>query len=131
MSDASASMNTVSMIISLLLVVAVTAFSTQSGSKYVMWAYAIGDEPLGRMVFLILVGLISVYYSFQVALMLVVLYMLINSMVPVLADMDESFIGIANEAFGPTLTDCSAYSADEVKAVGTPFSPTFAADSVY
>ena len=119
-------MNNVALALSLLLVMAVTAFSTQSGSKYVMWAYAVGDEPLGRMVFLVLVGIISVYYSFQVALMLVVLYMLINSMVPVLADMDESFIGIANEAFGPTLTDCSAYSAESVKNVGTPHSMTFA-----
>ena len=119
-------MNNVALVISLLLVVAVVTFSSQKGSKHVMWAYAIGDEPLGRMVFLVLVGIISVYYSFQVALMLVVLYMLINSMVPVLADMDESFIGIANEAFGPTLTDCSSYSADAVKNVGTPFSMTFA-----
>jgi hypothetical protein len=117
--------NIIAIGLSVVLVLCITLLSAQTGSTYITWAYVIGDEPFGRMVFLICVALIASYYSFPVALMLVVLYMLINSLVPVLSDMDESFIDIANEVFGPTLTNCSNYEKDVIARVGTPFSPTF------
>ena len=116
----------IALCLSVFLVLVITLFSTQSGSKYISWAYVIGDEPFGRMIFLIIIALISSYYSFSVALMLVVLYMLINSLVPLLSDVDESFIGqIANEQFGPTLTNCSNYEKKTIQKVGTPFYPMF------
>ena len=41
--------------------------------------------------------------------------MVINSMVPMLTELDETFV------FGAPLTDCGVYSAEDVKATGTAF----------
>ena len=66
--------------------------------------------------FLILI-VFATHYSFSVALMLALLFMVINSMVPMLTDLDETFV------FGKPLTDCSNYNKGSVDAVGTPFYP--------
>ena len=109
-------MHIISLSISLILVAVIVAFSSKNGSDYISWAYHIGDQPLYRVIYLALI-LVASLYSFPVALLLVVLYMMINSMIPVLSELDETFV------FGPPVSDCNVYSKESVKRVGTPFYP--------
>mgnify|MGYP007000225046 len=81
-------MHIISLSISLILVAVIVAFSSKNGSDYISWAYHIGDQPLYRVIYLALI-LVASLYSFPVALLLVVLYMMINSMIPVLSELDE------------------------------------------
>ena len=68
--------------------------------------------------FLVLIAVAAHHREFfPVALLLALLFMIINSMVPMLTELDETFV------FGSPLTDCSAYSSESVKEVGTPFYP--------
>ena len=106
----------ISVICALAIVAVIVGFSSQTGSNYVSWAYHIGDQPIYRIVFLVVVLIVSMH-SFPVALMLVLLYMMITSMVPLLSELDETFV------FGPPLTDCKAYDKKLVQEVGTPFYP--------
>lgn len=110
--------NIVSAVCCLLLVVVLVCFSFKQHSSYIEWAYHIGDQPIYRLLFLIAIVLAAQHRAFfPVALLLALLFMVINSMVPMLTELDETF------AFGPPLTNCGAYSAEEVKQVGTPFYP--------
>jgi hypothetical protein len=112
-------MQIISLSISLILVSIIVAFSSKKGSDYISWAYHIGDQPLYRVIYLGLI-LIASLYSFPVALMLVLLYMMINSMIPILSELDETFI------FGPPVSECNAYDKASVKRIGTPFYPLHA-----
>jgi len=102
-------------------------FSCKRNSSYIEWAYHIGDQPIYRLLFLIAIVLAAQHRAFfPVAILLAVLFMVINSMVPMLTELDETF------AFGPPLTDCGAYgSAKMVNKVGTPFYPVNTSDSSF
>jgi hypothetical protein len=106
----------ISLGISFVLVAIIVAFSSRRGVKNIAWAYHIGDQPVYRLLFLVAILWISTY-SFSIAIMLVLLYMMINSMVPVLSELDESFV------HGPPLTSCNVYNKDSVQQIGTPFYP--------
>jgi hypothetical protein len=86
------------------------------GSEYVSWAYNVGDQPVYRLLVLLLI-LLAANHSFSLALMLALLFMVINSIVPMLTELDETFV------FGSPLTDCGAYTKDAVQKEGTPFYP--------
>lgn len=100
----------------LILTLIIVCASYGKGASYVEWAYNIGDQPIYRLLFLILI-VFATHYSFSVALMLALLFMVINSMVPMLTELDETFV------FGKPLTDCSNYDKASVDTVGTPFYP--------
>ena len=107
-----------SAVCSLVLIIAIVSFSFRSGGRHLEWAYHVGDQPLWRLVFLVLIAVAAHRREFfPVALLLTLLFMIINSMVPMLTELDETFV------FGAPLTDCGAYSAESVKEVGTPFYP--------
>ena len=82
------------------------------------WAYEIGDTPFYRLLFLLFILVIASYMNlFPVALMLVLLYLVTNSIIPMLTHMPEKFL------FGAPLTDCNSYNKASVKRVGTPYYP--------
>ena len=108
--------NLVSAICCLILVIVLVCFSFKRGASYIEWAYHIGDQPIYRLLFLIAIVLAAQHRAFfPVAILLAVLFMVINSMVPMLTELDETFV------FGAPLTDCGVYSAEDVKATGTAF----------
>ena len=108
----------VSCVCCLVLVVIIVCCSFYRGAAYVDWAYKIGDQPVYRLLFLLLIAFACMHPSFfPVALLLALLFMLINSMVPMLTDLDETFV------FGAPLINCNAYSKVSVNNVGTPFYP--------
>jgi hypothetical protein len=86
----------------LILTLIVVCASYGKGASYVEWAYNIGDQPIYRLFFLLLI-LFATQYSFSVALLLALLFMVI--------------------VFGKPLTDCDNYKKESVDAVGTPFYP--------
>lgn len=100
----------------LILTLIVVCASYGKGASYVEWAYNIGDQPIYRLFFLLFI-LFAAQYSFSVALLLALLFMVINSMVPMLTELDETFV------FGKPLTDCDNYKKESVDAVGAPFYP--------
>jgi hypothetical protein len=100
----------------LILTAVVVCASYGKGSEYVSWAYNVGDQPVYRLLVLLLI-LFAANYSFSFALMLALLFMVINSIVPMLTELDETFV------FGAPLTDCGAYTPDAVQKEGTPFYP--------
>lgn len=102
----------------LILVVVLVCFTYKRGGSHIEWAYHIGDQPVYRLLFLIVIAVAAFHRTFfPVALLLATLFMVINNMVPMLTELDETFV------FGAPLTSCDAYSAASVKAVGTPFYP--------
>ena len=109
-------MNIVSLLACLVLVGIIVGFSYNRGAAYIEWAYHIGDQPVYRLLFLVLIVL-AAHYSYPLALLLALLFMVINSMVPMLTELDENFVE------GAPLTDCNVYSEESVKKVGTPFYP--------
>ena len=106
----------VSLTATLILTLVIVAASYGKGSSYVEWAYNIGDQPIYRFFFLVLI-MFATQYSFSVALLLTLLFMVIKSMVPMLTELDETFV------FGKPLTDCDNYNSASVEATGTPFYP--------
>lgn len=106
----------VSLTASLILTLIIVAASYGKGATYIEWAYNIGDQPIYRFAFLVLI-LLATQYSFSVALLLALLFMVINSMVPMLTELDETFV------FGTPLTDCNNYTKESVEKTGTPFYP--------
>jgi predicted membrane metal-binding protein len=103
---------------SLVLIVVIVSFSFRGGGRHLEWAYHVGDQPLWRLVFLVLIAVAAHHREFfPVALLLALLFMIINSMVPMLTELDENFV------FGAPLTDCSVYKSESVQEVGTPFYP--------
>jgi len=104
----------------LLLVAVVVVYSGKPGGSHIAWAYHIGDQPLFRLLYLVAVVL-AAQYSLPVALLATMLYMVINSMIPVLSQLDENFIWSGPQ--GAPVSSCDAYSAQQVKEVGTPFYP--------
>ena len=108
--------NYISLSACVILVVLIVAISYGKGSSYINWAYNIGDQPWYRLLFLLLV-MLACQYSFPVALLLSLLFMVINSLVPLLTELDETFV------FGAPVSDCSNYPKDRVISVGTPFYP--------
>ena len=109
-----------SWIATLLLVAVVVVYSGKPGGSHIAWAYHIGDQPLFRLLYLVAV-MFAAQYSLPIALLATMLYMVINSMIPVLSQLDESFIWSGPQ--GPPVSACGAYSAESVKRVGTPFYP--------
>ena len=106
------------LLLSLIVVGGIVAVGRTPGVSSMQWAYEIGSQPFYRLLFLLVVLVVaSQVHFFPVALMLVLLYLVINSMVPMLMDLPESFV------FGPPATDCSAYQKDSVHNVGTPYYP--------
>ena len=106
------------LVISIVLVGLIVMVGRDPGVAGMRWAYEIGDQALYRFIFLVLVLVIASYANlFPVALMLVLLYLVINSMIPMLSNMPENFV------FGPPTTDCNAYNKASVQRVGTPFYP--------
>ena len=83
----------------LILTLMIVSTSYGKGSSYIEWGYNIGDQPIYRLLFLLLI-VFATQYSFVVALMLALLFMVINSLVPMLTELDETFI------FGTPLTNC-------------------------
>ena len=106
----------VSIVATVVLTLIVVGASYGKGATFIEWAYNIGDQPLYRFLFLLLI-LFSVHYSFSFALLLALLFMMINSLVPLLTNLDETFV------FGSPVTDCSIYNKKSVEEVGTPFYP--------
>ena len=106
------------------LVAVVVVYSGKPGGSHIAWAYHVGDQPLFRVLYLIAV-MFAAQYSLPVALLAVTLYMLINSMIPVLAQVDETFWNgpLQSNLSAPPLTDCRAYSKQQVDKTGTPFYP--------
>lgn len=92
--------------ICLFVVAMLVIVSRQTGSSYIDWAYNIGDQPIYRLIFLIVILIVS-QCSFSVALLLAMLFMVINSMVPLLTNLDETFV------FGTPLTNCSNYDTED------------------
>lgn len=108
----------VSAVCCLVLVVVLVCFSFKRGASYIEWAYHIGDQPVYRLLFLLVLVFTAQHRTFfPVALLLALLFMVINNMVPMLTNLDETFV------FGAPLVACKAYSAEDVQAVGTPFYP--------
>jgi len=105
--------------VSLALVAVIVVYSGKPGASHIAWAYHIGDQPIFRLLFLVAITVTSVY-SLPIAMMMAMLYMVINSMIPVLSQLDETFIWSSP---GPPVSACGAYSASSVKQVGTPFYP--------
>lgn len=106
------------LLLSLIVVGGIVAVGRTSGVGSLKWAYEIGSQPFYRLLFLLVVlAVASQVHFFPVALMLVLLYLVINSMVPMLMDLPESFV------LGLPLTDCRAYQKESVHNVGTPFYP--------
>lgn len=105
-----------SIIACLILTTIIVGASYGKGSTFIEWAYNIGDQPIYRFLFLLLI-LLSVHYSFSFALLLALLFMMINSLVPMLTNLDETFV------FGSPVTDCGVYNKKSVEEVGTPFYP--------
>jgi hypothetical protein len=102
----------------LVIVAVVVAFGRNPGADRMSWAYDIGTVPLYRGLFLVLILVIASYNDlFPVALLLVLLFLLINTMVPMLTNLNEHFV------FGSPLTACDAYNQASVQRVGTPFYP--------
>ena len=93
-----------------IVVLTVVVYSGTPNRAYLGWAYDVGDQPVYRLLFLLAVAFIAPY-SFPVTLMLVLLYMLVATRVPVLADLDERFVlsDDPNE-YGPPVAKCSAYA---------------------
>lgn len=106
--------------VTLILVAVVVVYSGKPGASHIAWAYHIGDQPLFRLLFLVAIMVVA-QYSFPIAMMSVMLYMVINSMIPVLSQLDESFVWSGPQ--GSPLSACNSYSAESVKRVGTPFYP--------
>ena len=106
----------VSIVACLILTGVIVGSSYGKGSTFIEWAYNIGDQPIYRFLFLLLI-LLSVRYSFSFGLLLALLFMMINSLVPMLTNLDETFV------FGSPVTDCGVYNKKSVKEVGTPFYP--------
>ena len=104
----------------LILVAIVVVYSGKPASSHVAWAYHIGDQPLFRLLYLVAV-LFAAERSLPIAILAVTLYMLINSMIPVLSQVDEGFIWSGTQ--GAPVASCDVYSAESVKRVGTPFYP--------
>ena len=100
----------------LILTLMIVCTSYGKGSSYIEWGYNIGDQPVYRLLFLLLI-VFATQYSFSVALMLALLFMVINSLVPMLTELDETFV------FGTPLTNCQNYKKESVEQVGTPFYP--------
>ena len=92
--------------ICLFVVAMLVVVSRQTGSSYIDWAYNIGDQPIYRLLFLIVILVVS-KCSFSVALLLAMLFMVINSMVPLLTNLDETFV------FGTPVTNCSNYNTED------------------
>lgn len=102
----------------IFLVLLIVSFSSHRGGSRLEWAYHAGDQPLYRLLFLTAIAVAAHRPSFfPVALLLTLLFMMINSMVPMLTELDETFV------FGAPLTTCSAYNKKDVDKVGTPFYP--------
>ena len=113
--------------VTLILVAVVVVYSGKPGASHIAWAYHIGDQPLFRLLFLVAV-MIAAQYSFPIALMSVLLYMIINSMIPVLSQLDESFVFSGPQ--GPPVSACDTYSTQSVKRTGTAFYPLHDNESV-
>ena len=106
------------LVLSIVVVAVIVVVGRTPGVAGMQWAYEIGSQPFYRLLFLLVVLVVaSSTEYFPVALMLVLLYLVINSMVPMLTNLPESFV------FGPPATECDAYNQASVKAVGTPFYP--------
>ena len=106
------------LVLSIVVVAVIVVVGRTPGVGGMQWAYEIGSQPFYRLLFLLVVLVVaSSTEYFPVALMLVLLYLVINSMVPMLTNLPESFV------FGPPATECDAYNQASVKAVGTPFYP--------
>ena len=106
----------VSILACLILTVIIVGASYGKGATFIEWAYNIGDQPIYRFMFLLLI-MVAVHFSFSFALLLALLFMVINSLVPMLTNLDETFV------FGSPVTDCALYSKKKVDEVGTPFYP--------
>ena len=106
------------LLLSLIVVGVIVALGRTPGAGSMQWAYEIGSQPFYRLLFLLVVLVVaSQAHFFPVALMLILLYLVINSMVPMLMDLPESFV------HAPPLTDCNAYTKESVQRVGTPYYP--------
>jgi hypothetical protein len=106
------------LLLSLIVVGGIVALGRSPGVGSMQWAYEIGSQPFYRLLFLLVVLVVaSQAHFFPVALMLVLLYLVINSMVPMLMDLPESFV------YGSPVNDCSAYNKDSVDFVGTSVYP--------
>lgn len=106
------------LVLCIFVVSVIVVVGRNPGVGGIQWAYEIGSQPFYRLLFLLVVLIVaSSTEYFPVALMLVLLYLVINSMVPMLTNLPESFV------FGPPATKCDAYNRASVKSVGTPFYP--------
>ena len=111
-------MRCIVLVLSIVIVAIIVAVGRTPGVGGMQWAYEIGSQPFYRLIFLLVVVAVASYTKFfPVALMLVLLYLVINSMVPMLTNLPESFV------FGPPATECDAYNRTSVKEVGTPVYP--------
>lgn len=106
--------------LSIVVVALIVVIGRNPGVGGMQWAYEIGVQPFYRLIFLLIVLIIASNREyFPVALLLVLLYLVINSMVPLISGLPEYFLHNA----APPLTDCNAYDKESVKTVGTPFYP--------
>ena len=104
-----------------VLVGIIVVYSGRPAGTHITWAYHIGDQPLFRLLYLLGVMFVA-DRSLPIAILAVTLYLLINSMVPVLSQIDENFIWNTKDA-GKPVANCGNYSEKSVEKIGTPFYP--------
>lgn len=108
--------NLITYVFIILLWLIIVFFSTRAENSYPNHLHQYTNEPLYKLIILILIILVS-EFNFTLSILLTIVFLLMISDINLLSEVNEGFI------FGPAVGSCSIYSPEDIKKTGTMFYP--------
>ena len=108
--------NILTYLLILFLLVIIVIYSSKIESVYPSQMQKIANEPLYKLILLVVIILISEYNLALGVLCAIVFIFMVND-VFMYSNINEGFL------FGPAVNSCGIYDSQDIKEVGTPFYP--------
>lgn len=103
-------------IVIIFLVIVLVLYSSRIETIYPSHMQKISQEPLYRLIFLLVIVLLT-EYNLPIAILAAILFMFMIHDVSILSKVNEGFL------FGPAVNTCDIYKKEDIEKDGGPFYP--------
>ena len=108
--------NILTYLLILFLLVIIVIYSSTIESIYPSQMQKIANEPIYRLILLVVIIIIS-EYNLALSLLCAIVFIFMVNDVSLLSNLNEGFL------YGPAVNSCSIYDSKDIEEVGTPFYP--------
>lgn len=108
--------NILTYLLIVFLLVIIVIYSSTIESIYPSQMHKIANEPLYKLILLIVIVVIS-EYNLALGLLCAIVFIFMITDVSLLSKVNEGFL------YGPAVNSCGIYDSKDIKEVGTPFYP--------